>query len=145
MKPQIVENPTDEQFAVVHKGLRDHNSRFVTNSLTRVRAAIKQDSGQVIAGVDGLVYWGKLHIHTLWVHPDHRSAGMGSRLMRWAEERARALGCNSIVLDTATFQALQFYLKLGYRQFGVLEGYENGHKRHYLRKAIEPANIVAKA
>ena len=35
-----------------------------------------------------------------------------------------------------SFQALPFYLNLGYRQFAVLEGYENGHNRHYLTKDI---------
>ena len=82
MQPQIIENPTDDQLAAFHKGLREHNAQFVTNTLTRVNGAITGESGEIIAGIDCLAYWGKLSIHTLWVHTDHRSAGVGSRLMR---------------------------------------------------------------
>ena len=72
----------------------------------------------------------------LWVHPGHQSKGLGSRLMRWAEERGREMGCASAVVDTMSFQAPEFYAKLGYLQIGTSEGYEGGASRHYFEKKL---------
>ncbi len=85
---------------------------------------------------DGAAYWGKVHVRTLWVHPDHRSKGLGSRLVGWAEERGRELGCVAVVVDTMSFQAPDFYTRRGYRQFGLSEGYAGGASRHYLEKKL---------
>jgi len=90
----------------------------------------------VVAGITGTAYWGKLHIRILWVHPDHQSKGLGSRLMDWAEGRGRELRCTSALVDTMSFQAAGFYAKLGYRQFGLSEGYEGGASRHYFEKML---------
>ena len=104
-------------------------------STTPVRAAIVE-TGRVAAGIDCAVYWGKLHVRLLWVHHDHRSQGLGYRLMAWAEERGRELKCVSVVVDTMSFQAPDFYAKLGYRQFGVSGGYEGGASRRYFEKRL---------
>ena len=61
---------------------------------------------------------------------------MGRRLMAWAEERGRELKCVSVVVDTMSFQAPDFYAKLGYRQFGVSGGYEGGASRRYFEKRL---------
>jgi GNAT superfamily N-acetyltransferase len=54
-----------------------------------------------------------------------------------AEDEARARGCERVLLDTLSFQALGFYKKLGYAEFGHLEGFSGKHKRHYLYKRID--------
>ena len=81
-----------------------------------------------MAGIIAAAYWGKLHISLLWVHPDYRSKGLGRRLMGWAEERGRELGCVSAMVNTMSFQAPDFYAKLGYRCFGQSDGYEGGRQ-----------------
>ena len=104
-------------------------------STTPVRAAFIE-SGQVVAGIIGAAYWGKLHIRILWVHPDYQSKGLGSRLVDWAEGRGRELGCISVMVDTMSFQAPVFYERRGYRRFGVSQGYESGASRHYFEKDL---------
>ena len=56
--------------------------------------------------------------------------------MSWAEERGRELGCVSVVVDTMSFQAPDFYVRRGYRQWGLSEGYEEGASRHYFEKEL---------
>ncbi len=129
-------SPTDEQMAAVESGLDERNAGVASSRrVNRVRA-VYVESGNVVAGLDAAAYWGKLHIRLLWVHPDHQSRGLGSRLMGWAEEQGRKLGCTSAMVDTMSFQAPEFYAKLGYRQFGMSEGYEGGASRHYFEKEL---------
>ena len=133
---EFFENPTEEQVAEVERGLDEHNAGVAsTRSVTRVRGVFV-DSGRVVAGLDAAAHWGKLHVRLLWVHPDYRSKGLGNRLMAWAEERGKELRCVSVVVDTMSFQAPGFYAKLGYRRFGLSEGYEGGASRHYFEKEL---------
>ena len=133
---EFIVDPTEQQAAAIERGLDEYNAGVASaRSSTPVRAAFL-NSGQVMAGIVGAAYWGKLHIRILWVHPDHQSKGLGSRLMDWAEGRAKELDCASVVVDTMSFQAADFYAKLGYRQFGLSEGYEGGASRHYFEKVL---------
>ena len=133
---EFIVDPTEQQAAAIERGLDEYNAGVASaRSSTPVRAAFL-NSGQVMAGIVGAAYWGKLHIRILWVHPDHQSKGLGSRLMDWAEGRAKELDCASVLVDTMSFQAADFYAKLGYRQFGLSEGYEGGASRHYFEKEL---------
>lgn len=89
-----------------------------------------------MAGLVGSAYGGKLHLRLLWVNPDYRSRGLGRQLMDGAEEIAIDMGCTSVVVDTMSFQAPEFYVKLGYQRSGVFEGYAGGASRHYFEKQL---------
>ena len=133
---EFLANPTDEQLATIERGLDDYNAGVAsTRSSTPVRAVVI-DSEQVVAGIVGAAYWGKLHIRILWVHPDNQSKGLGSSLMDWIEQRGKELGCTAAMVDTMSFQAPSFYERLGYCRFGVSEGYEGGASRHYFEKEL---------
>ena len=133
---EFVADATEEQAREVERGLDEYNAGFVPDrSATPVRAAFVE-SGRIVAGLNGVAYWRKVHVRILWVHPDHRSKGLGSRLISWAEERGRELGCVSIVVDTMSFQAPDFYVRRGYRRFGLSEGYEGGARRYYFEKEL---------
>ena len=133
---EFVTSPTDHQLAEVERGLDEYNAGVVSaRSVTPVQAVVAE-SGRVVAGIIAAAYWGKLHVRLLWVHPDYQREGLGSRLMEWAEEHGRELRCVSSLVDTMSFQAPEFYAKLGYRQFAVSEGYEGGATRHYFEKNL---------
>ena len=68
--------------------------------------------GSVMAGYDGHRGW----IYSVAVLPEHRGCGLGSRLVRHAEEHLRALGCPKINLQImdGNEAVAAFYGKLGY-------------------------------
>ena len=133
---EFVEEPTDEQAEEIDRGLVEYSADFASTRAPVPVRAVFVESGRVVAGIDGAEYWRIVHVRRLWVHADYRSRGLGRRLMCWAEERGRELGCAAVVVDTMSFQAPGFYERLGYRRFGMSEGYEGGASRHYFEKEL---------
>ena len=77
-----------------------------------------------------------MYIKLVWVREDCRGNGLGSSLMRAAEREAIARGCHIAMLATHSFQAPDFYKKLGYEEIGVLDGYPMRHKKCFLKKRL---------
>jgi GNAT superfamily N-acetyltransferase len=97
---------------------------------------VRDEAGQILAGVSGGMWGGYLEIKNLWVREDLRGRGLGRQLLQAAEQTARAHGCGQVLLDTHDFQAPEFYKKLGYNVFGVFEGIGGRHARYYFRKKL---------
>lgn len=62
--------------------------------------------------------------------------GMGYRLMREAEAEAGRRGCTDILVSSYSFQAPEFYKRLGYHETGRLDGVPGGHQDVYLQKSL---------
>lgn len=91
----------------------------------------------VIAGINATLYhWGILFVSELFVIAKFRGQCLGSRLLLYVETEALKLGGTLSHCDTFDFQAKDFYLKKGYRIFGVLEDCPPGHQRYYLSKKL---------
>jgi GNAT superfamily N-acetyltransferase len=74
--------------------------------------------GETIIGHAALIpdHKGKTGEFIIFVHQDCRNLGVGTELTRWALERARELGFQSIWLTVAmtNFVAIKLYRKLGF-------------------------------
>jgi hypothetical protein len=57
-------------------------------------------------------------------------------LMAPAETEARSRGCLGITADPLNFQALPFYEKMDFSQFGTLDDRPPGHRRPDLPKRL---------
>ena len=100
--------------------------------------------GAVIGGLVGATCWNWLSVKYLWVCPSQRGKGLGKTLMDMAEEHARTTrGCIGSHVDTHSFQAKDFYLRLGYVVVGEIEDYPIGHSRIYLKKRFPPLSSLS--
>jgi GNAT superfamily N-acetyltransferase len=95
---------------------------------------VRDDNNEIVAGLIGSTYWGWLDIDDLWVTESMRGQGLGRRLLRMAEQEARARGCSRARLRTFSFQAHGFYGKEGYRVVGQLDDYPPGATFYWMRK-----------
>ncbi|WP_417391769.1 GNAT family N-acetyltransferase [Gimesia sp.] len=94
------------------------------------------ESGTIIAGLVGFTCWDWLYIETLAVDTDYRGQGLGRRLVLEAERIARARNCLAAWVDTFSFQAPEFYRRLGYTSFGTLPDFPAGQQRIFFRKSL---------
>jgi GNAT superfamily N-acetyltransferase len=88
---------------------------------------IHDDTGEIIAGINGYTWGGCCEITNLWVHERHRGEGLGSALVQAAESEAVRRGCEQVVLMTHSFQAPKFYEHLGYDRKYDIEGRPRGY------------------
>ncbi|QDU17424.1 putative acetyltransferase [Gimesia maris] len=95
-----------------------------------------EEVGQIIAGLVGFTLWEWLYIETLAVDVNHRGQGLGRRLVLEAERIARARNCHAVWVDTFSFQAPEFYSRLGYTPFGTLPDFPADQQRIFFRKSL---------
>jgi GNAT superfamily N-acetyltransferase len=98
---------------------------------------VRDPSGAIVAGLSGWTWGGCLAVEYLWVHADWRGKSYGTRLLNAAEAEAVARGCTVAVLDTHSFQAPDFYRRLGYESYGVVDDCPAGHQHIHLRKRLK--------
>ena len=96
----------------------------------------RDEEGGLIGGISAFIFWGWLFIDRLWVDAGYRGKGVGRRLVSEAERMAVERGIGRSYLFTTRFQALDFYLKLGYSVYGELEGLPEGHTTYHMRKTL---------
>jgi GNAT superfamily N-acetyltransferase len=98
---------------------------------------LKDETGQVTAGIVAALHaWKVMYVDILYVEADYRGKGYGTLLLEKAESEAKSLGGYLSYLDTLDFQAKEFYQKMGYSVFGVLEDCPRGHNFYYMQKRL---------
>lgn len=131
---EYVAEPTEEELAFF-EALREFNEAHVGDSSPlRLTVFARDESGRIVGGLRGMSAWSWMHITFLVVCAEHRGIGLGTRLVELAEEEALRRGCLGMHLETASFQALPFYEKMGYSVFGQIEDCPPGHVCYFLSK-----------
>ncbi len=131
----------EEDFPLIYKGLLEFNISQIPMTQDEpfidISRKVTDSEGRLIAGcIAEMYFWKLVSVEILWVDEAHRGQGLGRQLLTAVENAAREAGCTLIHLDTFDFQARDFYLKLGYEVFGMLENCPEGHCRYYLRKKL---------
>jgi len=126
-----------ERAIAIREMLRDYNARFIGRPswVPVVLTALDFDD-ELVGGLVGEYGLGWLHVTMLAVAPERRRTGIGAQLLEQAEAWARGRGALGVHLDTIEFQALEFYTRLGYRQFGEQADNPPGFIRYYLEKRL---------
>lgn len=126
---------TAQEREAILKPLRAYNLSHTGEMAFETVGILLRDptSQEVVGGLYGKISYGWLFVELLSVPHSMRTQGTGTRLMGAAEELARERGCAGIWLDTFSFQAPDFYRKLGFSEFGHIADYPPGHQRHFFK------------
>ncbi len=149
---RLREVPPDDPVArqALGRYLAEIDERFPTGYRVddQVATAAGPGSTYVLATSDGepVAYGGirpapavdehAVEIKRMWVHPDWRGAGLGSRMLRHLESLAHDQGCSRLVLDTngVLAEAIAMYDRAGYRRIDRYPG-SDPHATHFFEKA----------
>lgn len=127
--------PADLQF--LEEQINEFNFSVTGYRDARLLVLLLRDSvSRIYAGLSGHTWGGVGEFRFFWVAESMRRTGIGSRLLRAAEEEARLRGCKKVVLSTHSFQAPDFYRKRGYVITGEFSDYPRGYRSIFLEKAL---------
>src|SRR5262245_1513027 len=133
----VTDNASTDDLQFLEEQINEFN--FATTGIRDARLLVillRDSADRIYAGLSGHTWGGVGEVRNLWVDEPSRRMGIGSRLLRAAEEEARARGCRKIVLSTHSFQAPDFYLERGYTVAGEFSDYPRGYKSIFLEKLL---------
>ena len=138
MQLSILDAPDRRDVEYLADRLDEYNMANTGIMDGRLLAIILRDHhNDIIAGLYGWT-WGRCcEVQTLWVHEQYRGQGLGTRLMAAAEGEARARGAAQMVLTTHSFQAPDFYRRLGFQPIGYVEDYPAGYQHIFMAKRLQ--------
>ena len=135
----ISEDKTEESEKILRDGLRKYVVEHVgelrkNNPEIAIRLVIRDDDGKIVGGIIAGTTLKTMYITGLWVDENYRRLGYGSKLMLKAEEIAKENGCIAGQTWVLSFQAPEFFERLGYESFGMSDGFPKGITEHYFIK-----------
>jgi GNAT superfamily N-acetyltransferase len=134
----ILDAPDNQDIQFLDDCLSKYNVAITGITDNRLLAIFKRDRhDNIIAGLHGWTWGGCCEIRTLWIHEQWRRQGLGTRLMTAAEDEARKRGAFQMVLSTFSFQAPDFYRRLGFEQVCENEDYPVGHQNILFLKRLD--------
>jgi GNAT superfamily N-acetyltransferase len=132
----LTDAPAEADRAALVNAITAYNLPFAGPRDERQFGLVLRDPSTraVIGGLWAQPVYGLLFLEFL-ILPEHlRGTGIGTQLVRQAEDIARSRGYAGVFLDTFTFQARPFYERLGYSIFTVIGDYPPGHRRFMMAK-----------
>ena len=91
----------------------------------------------MVAGLDACMTAFKiLYVSTVYVDEKYRRKGYGKALIEEMEKRAKALGANTIRLDTFSWQGKEFYHAMNYEQVGYYKNDVDHYEEYFFMKRI---------
>ncbi|CAA0195436.1 GNAT family N-acetyltransferase [Tenacibaculum maritimum] len=116
-----------------NKSKTEHLDREINKPIEIIA---RDEQNEIIGGLYGRSIWGTLEIKTFVVKAENRNDGIGRKLITEAEKEAKNRNCRFISLDTFSFQAPEFYEKLGFKKIGTETDFPKGFEKYYYRKEI---------
>lgn len=138
MNVQFVLNPPKNIKDVIYNGLKAFNLKhFPDEEVSAVACYATDESGDFVGGLTGEIFTTSLFVEFFWVDDKKRHSGVGSILMERLEKEAVQLGVTDVYLDTYSFQAPNFYKKLGFIEVGRYTNFPTqGIDKIFLQKRI---------
>jgi GNAT superfamily N-acetyltransferase len=119
----ITDAPGAEDESVIRGGLSAYNFEKAGYRDHQPLAILVSDpeTGEVVGGLLGSTSFGLLRIDRFFLPESLRKQGLGSRIIKAAEEEGKRRGCGRALLTTLSFQAPGFYKHHGWEVLAQLD------------------------
>ena len=129
--------PTPQDVQYLEDRIYEFNSTATGITDGEWLAFFVREADRIVAGLCGNTWGGTCELRQFWVQPSQRGRGLGTRLLRAAEQEARRRGCTQIVLTTFSFQAPSFYARHGFEVLATIDEHPRGYRNLLMRKRLE--------
>lgn len=141
MRVELTSSPSKKDLMTISEGIQSFNKKHLPDDIVfekDINFAVfaKDDNGEVLGGIRATAFWNYCIIELLWLSEEARGLGLGSKLIQCAEDYAIDNGFKYMRTETLSFQAKPFYQKMGYKVFGELPNYPEGHTTYCLVKEL---------
>ncbi|EGU33746.1 GCN5-related N-acetyltransferase [Vibrio ichthyoenteri ATCC 700023] len=138
MQIEFIVDPEESVKKRILAGLRAFNRLSLPEQASQnVACVVHDDNDEFCGGLFGEVYTNTLFIEYFWLDENKRKSGVGRRVFTTTEQQVREMGVTDIYLDTYSFQARDFYVKLGFEEVGRYSGFPTiGVDKIFLQKRI---------
>lgn len=143
----VTTEPAAADIEALAVGLNQHALAFVERpGFVPLGVFARDTDGRLVGGIFAYLNWNWLSINMVWLSPELRGAGLGSRLLDSVEQAGIERGCRWAHLDTLSYQARPFYERHGYELFATIDDYpdrghlegkqQEGGQRFFLKKKL---------
>ena len=141
MRIELTNTPSADDAKFISNGLKNFNYKTAGNldqdeEEIRFTVFARDGQGEIQGGLRATCFWNTLHVELIWVADENRGSGIGSEMLRKAEQYASSHGYEIALLETTTWQARPFYEQQGYELMGTLKGHPKGHATHFMTKKL---------
>lgn len=124
MKFDFTYTPSKNDLKTIDKELDAFNDHaLVDPDGKKIGCFLRNDTGDLLGGLIGLMLYTSLHIQVFWLSEGVRGKGYGSQLLELVLAEAAKNHIENIFLETFTFQAPEFYEKHGFIEVGRFTDY----------------------
>lgn len=132
----IKEAKTLEETDFIASKIKHYNESHGAKKDRDFNFIIKDDSGNIISGIVGCIFFHIAYIDYVWTNEKYRKKGLATKLLKKVENLAKKNNCKYIMLKAMDYQAPAFYKKHGFDMAFELEGCEKDYKLYTFVKKI---------
>lgn len=136
LRMEFLDTSLGDDENIIRQGLKKHTQEQMISDTRQHNVLVRDESGRIVAGMRANMMGQSLHIKLLWVDDVLRGQSYGRKIMEMTEQEAIKRGAKVSFVDTAAYQASDFYKKCGYDVVVVVNEYYDGHDRIFLKKAL---------
>lgn len=137
MEYTCIKNPDETAVNEIRDRLRAYNNEFWEVKTKPQYALLVSENNHLVGGIVFSLFGNWLEIEFLWVDMMLNKRGIGTELLKKAEESAKKFGCKTATVNTMSFQAKPFYEKHGYTVKYTQSNYPKTSSRYYLEKSLQ--------
>lgn len=133
-------SPTEKDDAIIRDGINDFNNALHNDPVSH-HSIFAKLNGEIIGGALIYQHIDAIYIDSLWVNEKCRHLGVGSTLLKKAEQNALEKGILKQVICTFHKHNTLYYKKRGFELIATVPKYIHGMDKYYLRKIANKDSV----